>query len=43
MRTALTAAIVLALGAGGCDRGEDPQRQATGRPVTVDAKPPAGG
>ena len=43
MRTALAAAIILALGAGGCDRGEDPQRQATGRPVAADAQQPAGG
>ena len=43
MRIALTAGIVLALGAGGCDRGRDRQRQASEGPVTATTAQPAGG
>jgi hypothetical protein len=42
VRNALIGAIVLALGAGGCEGGEDPKQEATGRPVTVNAAQPAG-
>jgi hypothetical protein len=38
----LTAAIALALGVGGCDRGQDRQRQASGRPAKANAAQPAG-
>ena len=40
--TAVTAAIVLALAAGGCDRGQDRQRQASAPLAKANAAQPAG-
>ena len=42
MRAALTAAIVLALGVGGCDSAQDSRREANGRVPKATAAQPAG-